>query len=167
VLPVQVAVASEVVCLGNRGAREPAERGNMRRPQYHPRAMLYIFGTILLSIGCLVPAQRLFEEVAAGRVNGCRTYYNHGDVAVVTFADSRSLILTESDLPDPGRCLGNGTLVEKRSGEMAFRVDGVSVNTKFPAVEMFVIGTFGAGLLGTAIAMKKHAKGSKHREQED
>ncbi len=81
---------------------------------------------LLLALACGLPiAARVLATLPSSRVVSCKSVTVHRTYAEVTFADGRTESLSPDDIRDPSRCLPVGTLVEKRRGELGYRIDGI------------------------------------------
>jgi hypothetical protein len=65
-----------------------------------------------------------WQQIPPSPVVSCEVRYVHHTYANVRLGDGRLLSLNAFSIPEPGACLAPGTLVEKRRGEMRFRVNG-------------------------------------------
>jgi hypothetical protein len=65
-----------------------------------------------------------WQQVPPSPVVSCEVRYVHHTYANVILGDGRLLSLNAFAIPEPGACLAPGTVVEKRRGEMRFRVNG-------------------------------------------
>jgi hypothetical protein len=115
---------------------------------------------LLLYLGSPVIA-RLIRHFGPMLVTACETYEAHGTHARVTLNDSRTIDLTWEDIPNPERCLAIGDVVEKRRGELGFRINGVMRNWENAATYVSFLalsGLFAGISIGLFVWLSKRRK---------
>ena len=94
------------------------------RPERGTRTRLLLGAFLAFSMGGAMLA-RYARQVPRGAVVGCTSGYSHGPMTEIRLADGRSLRLVRNELTDLDRsCPGPGTSIEKRRGELFYRVNG-------------------------------------------
>jgi hypothetical protein len=112
----------------------------------NPARTLRLFGLFLV-LGPGVPvALRLLLYVREAPVVECSTTFEHRHYAHATLGSGQTVILSPDDIRDPAHCLPPGTLIEKRRGDLGYRVNGQYALPPSPSWKAFPV-LLGAGLL--------------------
>lgn len=112
----------------------------------NPARTLRLLG-LFLFLGPGVPvALRLLLRVPEASVVECSTSFEHRHYAHAKLGSGKTVILSPDDIRDPARCLPPGTLVEKRRGELGYRVNGDYALPPSPSWKALPV-LLGAGLL--------------------
>lgn len=88
-----------------------------------PKGALLV-GVFFLLIGAGPLGCRLRSKLAPASVVGCEVTHAHSAEALVSLSDGTRVLLDSSDIKNPARCLYWGVVVEKRRGELGYRIDG-------------------------------------------
>jgi hypothetical protein len=86
-----------------------------------PKALL-VAGLLLL-VGPGIPFLAVwFLAVPRSTVSRCTLSYSHRNTLIIDLASGDQVFLTSEHLPDVSRCLADGTVIEKRRGELGYRI---------------------------------------------
>jgi hypothetical protein len=139
---------------------DAAARGLLLGWSVRTSALLGVF----LAVTCGLPTlSGWLKQVAPSRVATCTRSYSHHWWFHLGLEGGRALTVTSNDVLDLEECPPAGTVVEKRRGELAYRLDGVArpfnaSQVAFPGV----LGLLGCGAL--AFAAVRYARARSRRE---
>src|SRR5215510_6145917 len=111
------------------------------------------FSMVLVAI----PLQsRLFRKVDPGRVLDCDLSHAHQYYAEHRLDTGESIILSNQDLSGLKKCLDIGTLIEKRRGEMGWRINGRYYPANADSIYLTAFLMVGGAALGiTALIQRR------------
>lgn len=123
-----------------------------------------VFVGLFLGAGFGVPlCARIAKTTSPSRVQACSIQMSHGPNARLVLESGKSVLLGTADLAYPEHCLRVGTLVEKRRGELTYRINGSPAVVGTPDIVAACAGSL-AGVvlivsgLGWAWAASRHAR---------
>lgn len=93
------------------------------RRSLSPKALLV--AGLLLVVGPGIPFVAVWLlAVPQSAVSRCMLSYSHRNTLIIELASGDQVFLTSEHIPDVSRCLAVGTGIEKRRGELGYRISG-------------------------------------------
>ena len=101
----------------------PSPRAWVQAGRAGPHTVALVIGVLLVGLSTCHESQRL-RAVGPARVVSCHVYESHGANADVRLENGRRVVLNWELLSEPDKCLPVGTMLEKRRGEVGYRING-------------------------------------------